>query len=111
MGKYGASHGVSKAAVTKWRKRGWLVFQGDKVNVEASNKNLKRYRSAGITEGQAILSGKTLTRAVDRIIEDLDAIDLTMPDLDITDVDITMSIKEARRIKRKLSRLTDPTGI
>ncbi|BCF96623.1 hypothetical protein PPGU19_011920 [Paraburkholderia sp. PGU19] len=41
-------HGVSRKTVTKWKERGWLVFAGDEVDVEASNVNLKRYRRDGI---------------------------------------------------------------
>jgi hypothetical protein len=41
-------HGVSRKTVTKWKERGWLVFAGDEVDVDASNANLKRYRRDGI---------------------------------------------------------------
>ena len=41
-------HGVSRKTVTLWKKRGWLVFQGDEVNVSASNALFKRYRRDGI---------------------------------------------------------------
>lgn len=40
-------HGVSRKTVTKWKERGWLVFQNDMVDVEASNALLKKYRAAG----------------------------------------------------------------
>ncbi|WP_346268359.1 hypothetical protein [Burkholderia vietnamiensis] len=33
--------------MTKWKERGWLVFAGDEVDVEESNKLLKRYRRDG----------------------------------------------------------------
>lgn len=52
MAKYGAMHGVTKQAATKWKQRGWLVFQGDLVDVEASDRNLKQYRAAGIIDRQ-----------------------------------------------------------
>ena len=45
MAKYGALHGVSAMAVSKWKARGWLVFQGNKVDVTSSNANLEKYRS------------------------------------------------------------------
>lgn len=38
-------HGVSRKTVTKWKERGWLVFQGDLVDVDASNALLKKYRT------------------------------------------------------------------
>jgi hypothetical protein len=41
-------HGVSRKTVTKWKERGWLEFQGDLVDVEASNALLKKYRRDGI---------------------------------------------------------------
>ena len=34
--------------MTKWKERGWLVFQDDLVDVEASNALLKKYRTAGV---------------------------------------------------------------
>lgn len=42
-------HGVSRKTVTKWKERGWIVFAGDEVDVEASNALLKRYRRDGVT--------------------------------------------------------------
>lgn len=45
--EFAALHGVSRKTVTKWKERGWLVFDGDNVNVEESNKLLKRYRRDG----------------------------------------------------------------
>ncbi|VVE06871.1 hypothetical protein [Pandoraea sputorum] len=41
-------HSVSRKTVTKWKERGWLVFAGDEVDVEASNALLKKYRRDGI---------------------------------------------------------------
>ncbi|SEI42308.1 hypothetical protein [Paraburkholderia diazotrophica] len=46
--EFAALHGVSRKTVTKWKERGWLVFAGDQVDVEASNKLLKRYRRDGV---------------------------------------------------------------
>lgn len=47
--EFAALHGVSRKTVTKWKERGWIVFAGDEVDVEASNKLLKRYRRDGVT--------------------------------------------------------------
>ncbi|OJA74516.1 hypothetical protein BGV72_24495 [Burkholderia ubonensis] len=46
--EFATLHGVSRKTVTKWKERGWLVFAGDDVDVEASNKLLKRYRRDGM---------------------------------------------------------------
>ncbi|WP_258086985.1 RNA polymerase subunit sigma-70 [Xenorhabdus bovienii] len=39
-------HGVSRKTVTQWKARGWLVTDGDDINVEASNANIARYRKS-----------------------------------------------------------------
>lgn len=44
---FAALHGVSRKTVTKWKEKGWLVFQADQVDVDASNARLKKYRTAG----------------------------------------------------------------
>lgn len=45
--EFAALHGVSRKTVTKWKERGWLVFVGDRVDADASNALLKKYRTAG----------------------------------------------------------------
>jgi hypothetical protein len=45
--EFAALHGVSRKTVTKWKERGWLVFAGDDIDVDASNAYLKRYRRDG----------------------------------------------------------------
>ena len=37
-------HNVSRKTVTTWKARGWLVMEGDEVNVEASNANIEQHR-------------------------------------------------------------------
>lgn len=37
-------HGVSRKTVTTWKARGWLVLNGDDIDVKASNANIERYR-------------------------------------------------------------------
>lgn len=37
-------HDVSRKTVTQWKARGWLVMNGEDVDVEASNANLEMYR-------------------------------------------------------------------
>lgn len=39
-------HGVSRKTVTAWKARGWLVMDGDDVDVDESNHRLKRYRKS-----------------------------------------------------------------
>ncbi|NHV29305.1 hypothetical protein [Burkholderia sp. D-99] len=39
--EFAALHNVSRKTVTKWKERGWLVFAGNEVDVDASNANLK----------------------------------------------------------------------
>jgi hypothetical protein len=46
--KYARMRGVSRAAITQWKERGWLEFQGDLVDVDASNRYLKKYRPGGL---------------------------------------------------------------
>lgn len=45
--EFAALHDVSRKTVTKWKERGWLVFAGDEVDVDASNALLKKYRRDG----------------------------------------------------------------
>lgn len=51
--------GVSRKTVTQWKARGWLVMHAGRVNVDASNANLKKYRRDGAP------SGGTVERSVD----------------------------------------------
>lgn len=37
-------HGVSRKTVTGWKARGWLVFVGEEIDVEASNQLIERHR-------------------------------------------------------------------
>lgn len=37
-------HNVSRKTVTLWKSRGWLVMNGDDVDVDASNANIENYR-------------------------------------------------------------------
>jgi hypothetical protein len=46
--EFAASHGVSRKTVTKWKERGWLVFAGDALDVEASNALIAKYRRDGV---------------------------------------------------------------
>ncbi|WP_240775877.1 hypothetical protein [Nissabacter sp. SGAir0207] len=37
-------HNVSRKTVTMWKARGWLVMDGEEVNVEASNASIELHR-------------------------------------------------------------------
>ncbi|KTS74253.1 hypothetical protein [Pantoea stewartii] len=37
-------HGVSRKTVTTWKARGWLVLDGEEINVDASNALIERFR-------------------------------------------------------------------
>ncbi|MEX5790123.1 hypothetical protein AB6H32_00380 [Providencia hangzhouensis] len=39
-------HGVSRKTITMWKSRGWLVMNGDEIDVDASNENIERYRKS-----------------------------------------------------------------
>lgn len=58
-------HGVSRAAVNKWKSRGWLVFDGDEVNVELSNANINRYKK---TVNRSNKSGVEVDTQVDKSV-------------------------------------------
>ncbi|WP_275389359.1 hypothetical protein [Xenorhabdus bovienii] len=44
-------HNVSRKTVTQWKSRGWLVMDGDDINVDASNANIEQYRKT-VTRGE-----------------------------------------------------------
>ncbi len=39
-------HGVSRKTVTQWKARGWLVLDGEEIDVDASNALIERYRKS-----------------------------------------------------------------
>ncbi len=44
-------HNVSRKTVTQWKARGWLVMDGDDIDVDASNANIEQYRKT-VTRGE-----------------------------------------------------------
>ncbi|CAB3775823.1 hypothetical protein [Pararobbsia alpina] len=48
--EYARRLGITRAAVAQWKSAGRLVLEGSKVNVEASDARLKKYRRAGLPE-------------------------------------------------------------
>jgi phage terminase Nu1 subunit (DNA packaging protein) len=72
--EFAALHDVSRKTVTKWKERGWLVFAGDEIDVDASNANLKRYRRDGapavtqsVTQPAKGNKRKTVTQAASEV--------------------------------------------
>ncbi|WP_250507660.1 hypothetical protein [Caballeronia sp. GAFFF3] len=72
--EFATLHGVSRKTVTKWKERGWLVFAGDEVDVDASNALLKKYRRDGtpavtppVTHASAGNKPKTVTQAASEV--------------------------------------------
>lgn len=70
--------GVTRNTITEWKKRGWVVMDGNRVNVEASNVRLKRYRRnglPGIDKGNG-RRHETRGQAADRIAKDAAPFDI-----------------------------------
>ena len=94
--EFAALHGVSRKTVTLWKQRGWIVLQGNEVDVDASNALIKRYRRDGIErvtqcnkqgnkqKGATVLPGERIEAAAERILLQSGA---------------DMDIDEARRVK------------
>ncbi|KER01558.1 RNA polymerase subunit sigma-70 [Photorhabdus temperata] len=103
-------HGVSRKTVTQWKARGWLVLNGDDIDVDASNANVERYRksvtrpdkkttgnkqgnkSGNRSQGNKSDSGRTEspTKIVERMIAENGA---------------TMTLDEARTLKENFLAL------
>lgn len=65
--EFARMHEVSRKTATQWKARGWLVFKGDRVDVEASNARLKKYRRDGVTQSEKAtkVTAKKATRRND----------------------------------------------
>ncbi|MBK5145989.1 RNA polymerase subunit sigma-70 [Budviciaceae bacterium BWR-B9] len=99
-------HGVSRKTVTTWKARGWLVLDGDEINIEASNANIDRYRktviredkkksgnnSGNTTKGNSV--GNKPNESVTKIVERI-----------IAENGVTMSLDEARTMKENFLAL------
>ncbi|WP_446469424.1 RNA polymerase subunit sigma-70 [Xenorhabdus stockiae] len=51
-------HNVSRKTVTTWKARGWLVLNGDDIDIEASNALIERYRKT-VTRREKKAKGNT----------------------------------------------------
>lgn len=76
-------HGVSRKTVTMWKARGWLVMNGENVDAEASNENIKRYRKT-VTPPKDKRAEETPSQTAKRLVLELGA---------------DMDLDEARRVK------------
>lgn len=66
--------------MTAWKARGWLVMEGDEVDVDASNKNIERYRktvtrsvgnkSGNKAQGNKKSNSETPSQAAERLISE-----------------------------------------
>jgi len=70
--EFARMHAVSRKTATQWKSRGWLVFKGDRVDIEASNARLKKYRRDGVTQPEKVTKvtpkrGETSSQAAERI--------------------------------------------
>ncbi|WP_345797166.1 hypothetical protein [Castellaniella sp. MT123] len=107
--EYARMHGVSHTAVNKWQRAGWLVMQGSRVDVDASDAKLVRYRNSA--DGRASKSrGKVSKRpkpeteveTVVPVVELLpgESVDAAAERLTAgTTIDLQIPVEEAKRIK------------
>ncbi|MCU4119312.1 hypothetical protein [Variovorax sp. N23] len=102
---YAKRHGVSKPAVTKWKARGWVVFIGEDVDVEASDAMLAKYRKTPPSGPR-----KAVNRGVNRSLVNttVNTVQLTVEEGDSPEVAAAkiiaftgaeMTFDEARRVK------------
>lgn len=52
LAEYARRLGLSRAAISQWKKSGRLVMQGDQVDVEATDERVQRYRREGLPEAK-----------------------------------------------------------
>jgi phage terminase Nu1 subunit (DNA packaging protein) len=104
--EFAALHGVSRKTVTKWKERGWLVFDGDDVNVDESNKLLKRYRRDGapavtqaVTQEPQGNKRKTVTQAASEVTLSAGESAEAAAERILTGAVDLLSFDEARRFK------------
>ncbi|MFM0689248.1 hypothetical protein PQQ77_24960 [Paraburkholderia strydomiana] len=104
--EFATLHCVSRKTVTKWKERGWLVFDGDEVNVDESNKLLKRYRRDGtpavtqtVTQEPQGNKRKTVTQAASEVTLGVGESAEAAAERILTGAVELLSFDEARRFK------------
>lgn len=97
--KFAELHGVSRKTVTTWKARGWLVFDGDQVNVEESNALLEKYRRDGVsitvTQPEGNKSGNKPVEVTKQAGESFEQAAVRV----LTANGADMNLDEARRVK------------
>ena len=112
--EFAALHNVSRKTVTKWKERGWLVFAGSTLDVDASNALIAKYRRDGIdvvtqedlgnsSKGQA----KAVTRALAKVtIKEGETVEQATTRILIA-VGANMAVDEAKRVKENYLALRE----
>ncbi|PHM22659.1 hypothetical protein [Xenorhabdus budapestensis] len=95
-------HGVSRKTITVWKSRGWLVMEGDEIDVDASNANIERYRKSPSTAETKPKLKKEKKQHVD---ESVDESPTQTAERLIREIGADMSFDEARRIKENFLAL------
>ncbi|MBN9096068.1 hypothetical protein [Pandoraea pnomenusa] len=96
--EFAALHNVSRKTVTKWKERGWLVFAGDDVDVEASNAMLKKYRKDGADVVTQSVGGNTSGNKTSR------------PRKRVTRTDAEVTVREGETPESAAERVLIATG-
>lgn len=89
-------HGVSRKTITAWKSRGWLVMNGDEIDVDASNANIERYRKS--SSGPDAKSKVKIVKQP-QTSEWVDESPTQTAERLIREIGADMSFDEARRIK------------
>ena len=64
--EYATLQGKTRAAITAWKKRGWLILKDKLVDVDASNARLKRYRKGGNGAVNAVNPGNKTVNTLNK---------------------------------------------
>jgi len=112
--EFAALHGVSRKTVTKWKERGWLVFEGSSLDVDASNVLIAKYRRDGsdvVTQedlgNSSAAPAKAVTRASSRVtIKAGETIEQATTRILIA-TGANMNVDEAKRVKENYLALRE----
>lgn len=107
-------HGVSRKTITTWKARGWLVLDGDDIDVEASNHNIERYRKTvtrtekkaeGNKQGNKTGNRSPGNRSGNKTVsESPESVTKTVERM-IAEHGVTMTLDEARQMKENFLAL------
>lgn len=112
--EFAALHSVSRKTVTKWKERGWLVFEGNSLDVDASNALIAKYRRDGsdvVTQedsgNSSAGAAKAVTRASARVtIKAGETLEQATARILIA-IGANMNIDEAKRVKENYLALRE----